>query len=68
MQIFMSATYPLEVIEADRWLKKQPLSGDALDKALKNQDWDPSVKSLCTLPTVVWCKYSAEPQVICLQG
>jgi len=53
MQIFMSATYPLEVIQADRWLKKQPLSGDALDKALKNQDWDPSVKSLCTLPTVL---------------
>ena len=53
MQIFMSATYPLEVIEADRWLKKQPLTGDALDEALKDQDWDPSVKSLCTLPTVL---------------
>ena len=53
MQIFMASTYPLEVIEADRWLKKQPLSGDALDKALKDQDWDPSVKSLCTLPTVL---------------
>ncbi len=53
MQIFMAATYPLEVIEAERWLKKQPLTGDALDKALKAQDWDPSVKSLCTLPTVL---------------
>ncbi len=53
MQIFMAATYPLEVVEAERWLKKQPLTGDALDKALKGQDWDPSIKSLCTLPTVL---------------
>jgi len=53
MQIFMASTYPLEVIEADRWLRKKPLSGDALDKALRDQDWDPSVKSLCTLPTVL---------------
>ena len=53
MQIFMAATYPLEVVEAERWLKKQPLTGDALDKALKDQDWDPSIKSLCTLPTVL---------------
>jgi hypothetical protein len=53
MQIFMASTYPIEVIEADRWLRKQPLTGDALDTALKNEDWDPSVKSLCTLPTVL---------------
>ncbi len=53
MQIFMASTYPLEVIEADRWLRKQPLTGDALDAALKDQDWDPSVKSLCTLPDVL---------------
>jgi len=53
MQIFMAATYPLEIIEADRWLRKQPLSGDALAKALKDQDWDASVKSLCTLPDVL---------------
>ncbi len=53
MQVFMAATYPLEVIEADRWLRKQSLSGDALDEALKAQDWDASVKSLCTLPDVL---------------
>ena len=53
MQVFMAATYPLEVIEADRWLRKQPLSGDALEAALKDQDWDASVKSLCTLPDVL---------------
>jgi len=53
MQIFMAATYPLEVVEADRWLRKQSLSGDALDEALKSRDWDASVKSLCTLPDVL---------------
>lgn len=54
MQILMAATYPLEVVEADRWLKKHPdLQGEALEKALLDEDWDPSVKSLCTLPTVL---------------
>ncbi len=54
MQVFMSATYPLEVVEADRWLKKQAgLSGSALEEALKGEDWDPSVKSLCVFPTVL---------------
>ncbi len=53
MQIFMAATYPIEVIEADRWLRKQSLSEEALEEALKAQDWDASVKSLCTLPDVL---------------
>jgi hypothetical protein len=50
-QILMASTYPLEIVEADRFMKKNPkLAGDALDKALLEQDWDPSVKSLCSLP------------------
>jgi hypothetical protein len=53
MQVFMAATYPLEVVEADRWVKREKLSGSALDEALKNQEWDPSVKSLCALPDVL---------------
>jgi len=54
MQILMASTYPLEIVEADRWLGKQPdLKGDALDKALLEKDWDPSVKSLTTLPSVL---------------
>ena len=54
MQILMASTYPLEVVEADRWISKQPdLKGDALDKALLDKDWDPSVKSLTTLPSVL---------------
>lgn len=53
MQVFMAATYPLEVVEADRWVGQEKLSGSALDEALKGKDWDPSVKSLCTLPDVL---------------
>ena len=51
MQILMASTYPLEVIEAERWAKKNPdLKGDELDKALADKGWDPSVKSLKRLP------------------
>ena len=54
MQILMASTYPLEVVEADRWIRDKPeLKGDELDKALLEKDWDPSVKSLTTLPSVL---------------
>lgn len=53
-QVLMAATYPLEVVEADRWLKKNPLlKGDNLDEALRDQDWDASVKALCHVPAVL---------------
>ncbi|MCB2215168.1 DUF3300 domain-containing protein [Desulfofustis glycolicus] len=53
-QILMASTYPIEVIEAERWLKNNPsLSGDALDNALLHLDWEPSVKALCHFPTVL---------------
>ena len=54
MQIMMAATYPLEIVEAERWIRDQPdLTGDALDAALMEKNWDPSVKSLTTLPSVL---------------
>ncbi len=53
-QIFMASTYPLEVVEAYRWLEKNPsLKGPALEEALKKTDWDPSVKALCGFREVV---------------
>src|SRR5262249_32034410 len=49
--VCIAATYPLEIVEADRWRKKNPsLQGDALDKALQKEDWDASVKSLTSFP------------------
>jgi uncharacterized protein DUF3300 len=53
-QILMASTYPLEVVQADRWAKQNTkLKGDALAKALEGQDWDPSVKSLVNFPQVL---------------
>ena len=53
-QILMASTYPLEVVQADRWTKQNAsLKGDALTKALEQQDWDPSVKSLVNFPQVL---------------
>ncbi len=53
-QIFMASTYPLEVVQAGRWAKKnKDLKGDALASALEKENWDPSVKSLVNFPQVL---------------
>lgn len=53
-QILMASTYPIEVVQADRWVKQnKDLKGDALADALEKQDWDPSVKSLVNFPQVL---------------
>jgi hypothetical protein len=53
-QVLMASTYPLEVVEAARFQKEHPeLEDDALDKALQDQTWDASVKSLLSFPDVL---------------
>ena len=53
-QVLMASTYPLEVVQADRFAKANPkLQGDALAAQLETLDWDPSVKSLVNFPTVL---------------
>lgn len=53
-QVLMASTYPLEVVEADRWVKANPdVKGDALEDAMSKQDWDPSVSALTAFPTVL---------------
>jgi hypothetical protein len=53
-QVFMASTYPLEVVQADRWAKQnKDLKGDPLTAALEKQPWDPSVKSLVNFPQVL---------------
>lgn len=53
-QMLMAATYPLEVAEADNWLKNNSrLSKSQLEDALKNQTWDNSVKSLVSFPNAL---------------
>ncbi|MGH6739488.1 MAG: DUF3300 domain-containing protein, partial [Bradyrhizobium sp.] len=55
-QILMASTYPLEVVEAARWLQdpnNAALKGDALAQALDQIDLDPSVKSLMPFPSII---------------
>ena len=53
-QALMASTYPLEVVQAARWLKANPtLKGEAAVKAVANQSWDVSVKSLVAFPQVL---------------
>ena len=54
-QILMAATYPLEIVKADRWLQDPAhanLQGDRLAAALEAEAWDPSVKSLVPFPRI----------------
>jgi hypothetical protein len=53
-QVLMAATYPVEIVQAARWQKQNAsLKGSDLDAALKEQTWDPSVKSLCGFANVL---------------
>ncbi|UFS70250.1 DUF3300 domain-containing protein [Geomonas sp. RF6] len=53
-QILMASTYPLEIVQADRWVKSHKQSaGEQLAKDLEKESWDPSVKSLVQFPTVL---------------
>jgi hypothetical protein len=49
-----AATYPLEVVEADRFVKdKKQLKGDALKVEVDKKGWDDTVKALTATPSVL---------------
>jgi hypothetical protein len=53
-QVMMASTYPLEIVLAARWAKEHPdVKGDAVAKAVENETWDPSVKSMVAFPDVL---------------
>jgi Protein of unknown function (DUF3300) len=53
-QILMASTYPLEVVQAERWVEtNKKLKGDELKSAVDKQGWDDSVKSLVATPSVL---------------
>jgi hypothetical protein len=53
-QIFIASTYPLEVVQADRWASQnKSLKGDELNSALSKQPWDASVKALVPFTDVL---------------
>jgi hypothetical protein len=53
-QILTASTYPIEVVEAERWLTAHPnVRGDALQDAMQHEPWDASVKGLTAVPQVL---------------
>jgi hypothetical protein len=55
-EVLMASTYPLEVVQADRWIndaKNKNLKDDRLKAAVDKQSWDESVKSLILTPSVL---------------
>ena len=55
-QVLIAATYPLEVVEAVRWMNDPAnamLAGQDLVQALDAKDWDPSIKALTAVPQVL---------------
>jgi hypothetical protein len=53
-QVLIAATYPLEIVQAARWVRANPdLQGDAAVRAVTQFEWDPSVKSLVAFPRLL---------------
>ena len=52
--ILIAATYPIEVIEAYRWVNSnEQLSTQQIIDRSSNKDWDPSVKALMPFPAIL---------------
>jgi hypothetical protein len=53
-EILIASTYPLEVVQADRWLRSNKhLKEDGLKSEADKQSWDGSIKSLAGTPSVL---------------
>jgi hypothetical protein len=53
-QILAAATYPAEVVEADRWMQQHSdLKGTKLADEVNKQSWDPSVMAVAQFPSVL---------------
>lgn len=53
-QVLAAATYPTQVVEADRWRSAQGnLPDEQISTMADSMRWDPSVKALCAFPTVL---------------
>ena len=53
-QILMASTYPLEVVEAERWsVANSRVAGSDAVQAVSSKSWDPSVMSLVAFPQIL---------------
>lgn len=52
--VLIASTYPLEVVQASRWLEDNPgFTGEDAVRAVENKGWDPSVKALVAFPQLL---------------
>lgn len=52
--VLIASTYPLEVVQADRWARANPgISAEDAVAAVENRDWEPSVKALVAFPQIL---------------
>jgi hypothetical protein len=52
--VLQASTYPLEVVQASRWVdQNKSLKGDAIKAAVDKESWDDSVKGLVATPDVL---------------
>ncbi len=53
-QILAAATYPDQIVEAEKWMEKHKnLEGDKLAKEVNKEHWDPAVKAMAQFPAVL---------------
>lgn len=53
-QVLVAATYPTQVVQANRWRQAQGnASPEQVAAAVDSQNWDPSVKALTAFPSVL---------------
>jgi hypothetical protein len=53
-QTLVASTYPLEIIQLQQWMTKNPnLKDKALADAVAKQPWDPAIQSMAAVPEVV---------------
>ena len=53
-QVLVASTYPLELVQLQQWLAKNPtLKDKALADAVAKQPWDPSIQSMAAMPDLV---------------
>jgi hypothetical protein len=48
-QVLPAATFPLDIVQAARWLRSKPDM-----KKLQDQKWNPSVLALCNYPDIIY--------------
>lgn len=52
--VLIASTYPLEVVQADRWARDNPgLEAEVAVASVEDQNWDPSVKALVAFPQIL---------------